>query len=104
MSQSSPITVQILQKEYKISCAEEEQEALIESAAMVDQKMQEIRKQGRSVGNDRIAIMAALNIAHELIQNRGGHQQESGNITSELARLREQIEAALHHGRQLELE
>ncbi len=104
MTQSSPITVSILQKEYKISCPPEEQDSLIESASIVDKKMREIRKQGKSVGQDRIAIMAALNIAHDLLHNRSDHQQGVGDVADELVRLRGQVEAALHHGKQLELE
>ncbi len=104
MSPVSPVTVTILQKEYKISCPEEEQDALVESASMVDKKMREIRRQGKSVGQDRIAIMAALNIAHDLIHNRANQQQGDGDVADELIRLREKVESALHQGRQLELE
>ncbi len=104
MSQNSPVTITILQKEYKVSCPADEQASLIESASLVDEKMREIRQQGKSVGQDRIAIMAALNIANELVHCRTNQQQGDGSIADELTRLRENVEAALHHGRQLELE
>ncbi|MBC8519025.1 MAG: cell division protein ZapA [Gammaproteobacteria bacterium] len=104
MTKSTPVTISILQKEYKISCPPEEQNSLIESASIVDKKMREIRKQGKSVGQDRIAIMAALNIAHELLHNHSDQQQGAVDVADELVRLRGQVEAALHQGKQLELE
>lgn len=61
------INVEILGKRYSVSCPETEVEALIQSAHYVDNKMREIRETRRVVGTDRIAVMAALNIAHELL-------------------------------------
>lgn len=67
MSSNSGVTVHILDKEYRVNCSEEERSELETSARYLDQKMQAIRNSGRIVGMDRIAVMAALNIAHELI-------------------------------------
>lgn len=103
MSEAKPVSVTVLQKEYKISCPPEEQDALIRSAALVDQKMREIREQGKSSGQDRVAIMAAINIAYELLQTQSTHQDGVGSVANELSRLRVQIEDALFQGRQLEL-
>jgi cell division protein ZapA (FtsZ GTPase activity inhibitor) len=71
------VSVRILDKEYRVSCGPDEEEGLRESARMLDQRMREIRQTGRVIGVDRIAVMAALNIAYELIQSRWG-----GNRTS----------------------
>lgn len=68
-----PVTVRILDKEYCVACAPHEREELWESARLVDRRMREMRQSGRVIGPDRIAVMAALNLAHELIQLR--HQQ-----------------------------
>lgn len=69
MSESHPpIKVQILGKEYPISCPADEQNELLTAARYIDDKMREIRDVGRIIGNERIAVMAALNIAHELLQ------------------------------------
>ncbi len=103
MSESKPVSVTVLQKEYKIACPAEEQDALIRSAALVDQKMREIRDQGKSVGQDRVAIMAAINIAYELLQTQSTHQVDTDGVAKELSRLRGQVEDALFQGRQLEL-
>lgn len=62
-----PITVSIIGKDYQISCPKEEQTALRASAELLNDKMLEIRGSGKVVGVDRIAVMAALNLAHDLL-------------------------------------
>jgi cell division protein ZapA len=65
------LDVTIMGRTYKVTCAEEEREALLEAVTYLDQKMNEIKSSGK-VGNiERIAVMAALNIAHELLEMRG---------------------------------
>jgi cell division protein ZapA len=63
-----PIKVLILGKEYPISCPPDEQHDLLIAARYLDEKMRHIRDTSRVIGTERIAVMAALNIAHELIQ------------------------------------
>ena len=67
MSSLVPVTVTILDKEYQVSCNEEEKKGLLSSAAYVDGKMREIKSSGNTLGTDRIAILSALTIAHELL-------------------------------------
>ena len=62
------VNIRILDKDYRIACEPHEQEGLHESARLLDGKMREIRQTGRVIGTDRIAVMAALNIAHDLVQ------------------------------------
>ena len=61
------VSVKILEKEYQISCKADERTALLDSAESLNKKMREIRDSGKVVGLDRIAVMAALNMAHELL-------------------------------------
>jgi len=69
MSQSSTtVEVRILDKEYLVACPQEEQEALLRAARHLDNKMREIRSSGKVFGTERIAVMAALNITHELLE------------------------------------
>jgi cell division protein ZapA len=63
-----PIKVLILGKEYPIACPADEQHDLLVAARYLDEKMRVIRDSSRVIGTERIAVMAALNIAHELIQ------------------------------------
>lgn len=71
MSNGNSITVQILDKEYSIICPQEERANLVSAARYLDGKMREIRSSGKVIGADRIAVMAALNITHDLL-----HKQE----------------------------
>ncbi len=72
MPDSQHVTVQILGREYRLSCAPEEKDALMSAVAYVDEKMTAIRDHGKITGNDRIAVFAALNIANELLSGSGG--------------------------------
>ena len=84
MSSPNNVTVQILDKEYSIICPPEERSNLISAARYLDGKMREIRSSGKVIGADRIAVMAALNITHELL-----HKQQQ--LTSEAAAQRHQV-------------
>lgn len=64
------LDVTILGREYRVACAEEERPALLEAVAYLDARMREIRDAGKVGGVDRIAVMAALNIAHDLLRER----------------------------------
>jgi cell division protein ZapA len=98
-----PLSVRILEKDYFVACAPEERSELLDSAEFLNGRMREIRDSGKIVGLDRIAVMAALNLAHEVIRLRGsltGNEQELG---SRLKHLRERVETSLEKGQQLEL-
>jgi len=75
-----PVTldVTVLGREYKVACREQERAELVEAVQFLDQRMREIRDSGKVVGVERIAVMAALNIAHELLRAR----RESGAQSS----------------------
>ena len=96
-----PVTIRILDKEYQIACTDEERNALLDSARFLDQKMKEIKNSGKIVGSDRIAVMAALNITHDLLlcNANAGSSSNSGKIKS----LQQKVESALTRYRQLEL-
>lgn len=63
-----PVTVRILEKEYKISCPEGEHESLLASARNVNDNMKKVRESGKALSADRVAVMAAINIAHDLVK------------------------------------
>jgi cell division protein ZapA len=64
------LDVAIMGRTYKVTCADDEREALLGAVAYLDQKMNEIKSSGRVGSAERIAVMAALNIAHELLEAR----------------------------------
>jgi cell division protein ZapA len=67
---SVTLDVSILGREFKVACGEGERNELLEAVAFLDRRMREIRDAGKVSGTDRIAVMAALNIAHELLRDR----------------------------------
>src|SRR2546422_5737404 len=66
------IEVNLLGRTYRVACDDDEREALMQAVAYLDAKMNEIRKAGKVMGAERIAVMAALNVAHELLSVKLG--------------------------------
>ena len=97
------VSVKILEKEYQISCPADERKALVDSAEMLNAKMREIRDSGKVVGLDPIAVMAALNMANELITFKDKGDNIETNAKGKVIAMRERVESALQSGRQLEL-
>ncbi|MDR0279743.1 MAG: cell division protein ZapA [Paucimonas sp.] len=96
MSSPNNVTVQILDKEYSIICPPEERSNLISAARYLDGKMREIRSSGKVIGADRIAVMAALNITHDLLHNQERPDAQAGGATREQVRdLLERVDQAL---------
>jgi len=97
-----PVTVKILEKDYRIACAPNHKESLEDSAALLNNKMLEIRTSGKVIGSDRIAVMAALNLAHDLLQQQ---QQTASDcqLKQHLRELREKIDSAVNESKQMEL-
>ena len=102
-NKTTAVTVNIMGKDYLISCSDEERPGLLQSAMFLDQKMTEIRDSGKIIGTDRIAVMAALNIAHELINQGSGIDMNQQAISSRIRGLQSKIEDALYKSRQLEI-
>lgn len=95
MSESvAPVTIRILDREYQIACREDEREDLVAAAELVHERMRETRSQGKVIGTDRIAVMAALNIAHELLVLRE-LEGTVRNVDERASALQERITAAL---------
>jgi cell division protein ZapA len=97
------VSVRILEKEYHITCPNEERSDLLDSAEFLNLKMREIRDSGKVVGLDRIAVIAALNMANELIRFRNRDSNLDSDVGGRLRILRERVESALEKGQQLEL-
>jgi cell division protein ZapA len=100
--ESKAISIRVLDKEYQVACPANEEAALLESARLLDEKMREVRDTRKMVGTDRVAVMAALNLAHDLLQLQSGDGNEPG-MDSKLRSLQSKVEAAITRGRQLEL-
>jgi cell division protein ZapA len=95
--QPSAVSLNILGKEYKIACDLDEQESLIESAKQLDDKMRKIRNAGKIPGDDRIAVMVALNMAHELQMLKEENSRLNRNLNECLSNMRHKIENVLEN-------
>jgi cell division protein ZapA len=97
------VGVRILEKEYQIACPVEERSSLLDAAELVNGKMREIRDGGNVIGLDKIAVMAALNLAAELLSIRGRDSSTDNGLAGKIRQLRERVETALNHGQQMEI-
>lgn len=90
-----PVKVTILDKEYLIACPEEEKAALMRSAEHLNRRMKEVRDSGKVVGSDRIAVMVALNVTHEMLQARENGEDVSRFVEDRVSILNRRLAAAL---------
>ena len=91
------VSVIIMGKEYRIACDLEEQDDLIHSAQQLDVQMRKMRDSGKIVGPDRIAVMAALNMAHELELLKNQNAILSQNLSECLIKMSQKIENILEN-------
>lgn len=89
------IEISILGRNYKIACEEGEREALLEAVSYLDGKMGDIKKAGKVSGTDRIAVMAALNIAHELLSLKVGNGFDIGQAKRRISLIEAKLDAAI---------
>lgn len=102
MSENVSVTVEILDKEYTISCPANEKDALLESARELNQRMRELRDGGKVLGTERMAVMTALNVIHEHLRQRKSHRAAVSSIEENVHRLEQKIASAVSRRRQLE--
>ena len=105
MSQGEParVSVRIMEKEYVVACPYDERSALLDAAEFLNVRMREIRDSGKVVGLDRIAVMAALNLAHEFLKLRDRETRIDSGAGQRVRALRERVEGALGKSQQLDL-
>lgn len=97
------VTIKILEKEYNVACPIEEKASLLASAELLNGKMREIRDSGKVVGLDRVAVMAALNLANELLRAQGQDEELKNIVGLRIRAMREHLDSALGPAKQLTL-
>ncbi len=103
MTETQPINISILDKDYKVSCPPGEQSALLESAKFLDGKMREVRDSGNIIGSERIAVITALNIANELLRSSNLEKELGQELPPRLKSLENKISRVLEQARQMEI-
>jgi cell division protein ZapA len=91
---NEPVAVMILDREFLVACTPEEKPALVAAARYLDAKMREMRNAARGIGLDRIAILAALNISHELLGERERGTDEARALAEKLQALNVKLDDA----------
>ena len=98
---AKPVSVTILEKEYLIACSEEERDLLNDAANLLNDKMQEVKTSGKIIGSERVAVLAALNIAHEMLAYKKENEGYTLNVDGVVRRLQNKIDDALMRGSQI---
>ena len=97
------VSIRILEKEYQVSCPASEKADLMASAELLNEKMREIRDSGKVIGLDRGAVMAALNMANELLQRTDDDRELKDIVGLRVKAMRERLDSALGDDQQLNL-
>ena len=95
------LQITLMGRQYRVACAPDEQEGLLKAVDYLDRKMQEVRDNGKVIGHERIAIMAALNIAHELLTTKVGGAFDIAEIKRRMASMETVLERALSEQNEL---
>jgi cell division protein ZapA len=101
VSEAKPASVTILDKEYLIACSDKERELLNDAASLLNERMQEMKTSGKIIGSERIAVLAALNIANEMLAYKNENQDYTSNVDGVVRRIQDKIDDALMKGGQL---
>ncbi len=95
MSSSEPVALRLIDREFLIACAPEEREGLIEAASFLDRKMRELRANAKAPGFERLAVLTAVSITHELLTLRKQRDGQEQRLSAGLVALRHKLDAAL---------
>ena len=99
MSEKGALTISLLGREFRVACPEGEEREILAAADYLNRKLKEVRDTGKVVGNERIAIMAALNIAHEAMSKNpnaaNGSSLDNTSIRRRIAALQQTVDSAL---------
>lgn len=99
---NAQVSVRILDKEYQVACPANERTDLLDSAEVLNSKMREIRDSGRIIGLDRIAVMAALNMANDLLHAQERDKTLEDDISTRLKLISDRVESVLGNTQQLD--
>ena len=95
MSTTEPVSVHILDREYTVGVEADERSSLMAAAKLLDSKMREVRGSNRMAAVDRVAVLAALNLAHELQQLRNENSARECELTRTLDELHGRLDGLL---------
>lgn len=103
MPAAPSVTISILGRDYQIACPPEEEDALRRSARYLDAQMEQVRTRGASLGYDKIAVLAALNITHEFLKKSNEANNSETSSLREIKQIEKKIDSALLAAKQIEI-
>lgn len=101
--QSTAVQVKILDKEYQVNCPPSDHDALLKSARYLDENMRKIKGRGNIHGAEKIAVMAALNITHDMLRKNRMINESRQSTAQQVKSLEDKIDTVLASSRQLEI-
>ena len=101
--EADTVNISILGRDYQISCPPSEEEALRKSAKYLDKQMSKVKSRGSTLAYEKVAVMAALNICHELLQQSQEAENSDSSFVDKIQTLQEKVEVALQNSRQIEI-
>ena len=101
--ESTSVQVKIMDKEYQVNCPPSDKDALIKSARYLDENMSKIKGRGNIHGVEKIAVMAALNITHDMLRKNRLINETRHATAQQVQGIETKIDSAIAHGRQLEI-
>lgn len=99
----SPVTLNILDKEYRVACPSGEEESLRASARLLNTQIQKVQNGGKAIGADRVTVMAALNLAYDFLTQRNEQERFTSDLNKRIRNLQSRVDVALKNTQQLEL-
>jgi cell division protein ZapA len=101
--QSTSVQVKILDKDYQVNCPPSDQEALMKSARYLDENMRKIKGRGNIHGTEKIAVMAALNITHDMLRKNRLINETRHVTAQQVKEIEDKIDVAVASTRRLEI-
>ena len=101
--QSTSVQVKILDKDYQVNCPPSDQEALMKSARYLDENMRKIKGRGNIHGAEKIAVMAALNITHDMLRKNRLINETRHVTAQQIKGIEDKVDVAIASTRQLEI-
>ena len=89
---SEPVNVRVLDREFTVGCEPGERDSLMAAVQLLDSRMREIRGNNKMAALDRVAVLAALNLAHELLQLKNGDQSQGAEISRTLGEMNQKLD------------
>ncbi|HSR62260.1 MAG TPA: cell division protein ZapA [Gammaproteobacteria bacterium] len=99
-----PLSFNILDKEYLIACEDHERDILHRAVELLNVKMRDVKSSGKVIGSERIAVMTALHLAHELLEYKEENESYTNQVDNLVRRLQNKIDDALTQGKQMEMQ